>query len=417
MDKTDLKVLFIYSGEELEKLREIVRLSGYNVKNIYLFFPRKEVLVDYDTRTSFCDIFKTTKEVLNGSFESFQAVVFVPSELNQLAKCAGLIDDTPDIKLTLYALKNGKKVSLIPVLVDCFKPFSKKIKSYLDELASLGIDIIGFDNASAAEPHACSQSSGECSACGYCFEHIPGKVKDVITAGADRIASTIGVNVKEEVASLIDHTLLKADATRQEVLKLCDDAIKYSFASVCVNPSNVKLASERLTGSPVKVCTVVGFPLGATTTTTKVMETRDAIANGATEIDMVINVGALKAKDYELVKNDIAEVVKAANGAVVKVILETSLLTDDEKVKACLLAKEAGSDFVKTSTGFSTGGATVRDIELMRKTVGKYMGVKASGGIRDFQTAQKMIKAGATRIGASASVSIVKGEQDKTGVY
>ncbi|MFH1453797.1 MAG: deoxyribose-phosphate aldolase [Armatimonadota bacterium] len=213
------------------------------------------------------------------------------------------------------------------------------------------------------------------------------------------------------MASMIDHTLLKPDATREEVIKLCEEAKKYTFASVCINPSYVKLAADMLRGTPVKVCTVVGFPLGATTTMTKVNETRDAVANGATEIDMVINVGALKARQYDIVKEDITGVVEAAGGYIVKVILETALLTDEEKVKACGIAKEAGADFVKTSTGFGPGGATAEDIALMRKTVGKYMGVKASGGIRDFETAQKMIKAGATRIGASASVAIVKGDK------
>jgi deoxyribose-phosphate aldolase len=173
----------------------------------------------------------------------------------------------------------------------------------------------------------------------------------------------------------------------------------------------VKLAAECLKGSPVKVCTVIGFPLGATTSVTKALETRDAIANGAEEIDMVINVGALKAGNYELVQKDIEAVVEAAAGKIVKVIIEAALLTDEEKVMACKLSKQACADFVKTSTGFGPGGATAHDIELMRQTVGKYMGVKASGGIRDFETAQKMIKAGATRVGASASVAIVKGEK------
>ncbi|MCK4259076.1 MAG: deoxyribose-phosphate aldolase [Halanaerobiales bacterium] len=216
--------------------------------------------------------------------------------------------------------------------------------------------------------------------------------------------------MNSEVGQMIDHTLLKPNATEDDVIKLCDEAAKYKFASVCVNPSYVALASKRLRGSGVKVCTVIGFPLGATTSTTKAMETRDAIANGATEIDMVINVGALKSGNNAQVKKDIEAVVGAACGqGLVKVILETSLLTDEEKVRACLLSKYAGADFVKTATGFGPGGATLEDISLMRKTVGKEMGVKASGGIRDLETAQAMIAAGATRIGASASVAIVKG--------
>ncbi|MBN2498892.1 MAG: deoxyribose-phosphate aldolase [Deltaproteobacteria bacterium] len=213
------------------------------------------------------------------------------------------------------------------------------------------------------------------------------------------------------IAGLIDHTLLKPDATEADIRRLCAEAREHSFASVCVNPAWVALSAQLLAGSPVKVCTVIGFPLGATTPTAKAIETRDAIANGATEIDMVINVGALKSGDDELVKRDIEAVVQAARGqALVKVILETALLSREEKVKACLLAKMAGADFVKTSTGFSSGGATVEDIALMRETVGPDMGVKASGGIRDRQTADAMVAAGATRIGASASVAIAAGK-------
>ncbi|MDO7488098.1 deoxyribose-phosphate aldolase [Peribacillus sp. NPDC096622] len=216
--------------------------------------------------------------------------------------------------------------------------------------------------------------------------------------------------MSQNVAGLIDHTLLKADATKEQIKVLCEEAREYNFASVCVNPTWVKYASELLEGSEVKVCTVIGFPLGANTPETKAFETKDAIANGAHEVDMVINIGALKDKDDELVERDIRAVVAASTGkALSKVIIETSLLTDEEKVRACELAVKAGSDYVKTSTGFSTGGATVEDITLMRKTVGPDIGVKASGGVRNTSDAQKVIEAGATRIGASAGVSIVKG--------
>ncbi|NLM16825.1 MAG: deoxyribose-phosphate aldolase [Candidatus Riflebacteria bacterium] len=233
---------------------------------------------------------------------------------------------------------------------------------------------------------------------------------DVISAGADRIEKGLdGALPPAQLAKFIDHTLLKANATDEEITKLCEEARQYSFASVCVNPGRVALAAKLLAGSPVKVCTVIGFPLGANSTFVKEMETRDAVANGAREIDMVINVGALKSKNYEAVKNDIARVVEAAGGNIVKVIIEASLLTDEEKVKACELSKLAGADFVKTSTGFSTGGATAEDVKLMRETVGNSMGVKASGGIRDTKTAFEMIKSGASRVGASASVAIVKG--------
>ncbi|MFD9627802.1 deoxyribose-phosphate aldolase [Peribacillus muralis] len=216
--------------------------------------------------------------------------------------------------------------------------------------------------------------------------------------------------MSQNVAGLIDHTLLKADATKEQIKVLCEEAREYNFASVCVNPTWVKYASELLEGSEVKVCTVIGFPLGATTTETKAFETKDAISNGAHEVDMVINIGALKDKDDELVERDIRAVVAASTGkALSKVIIETSLLTEEEKVRACELAVKAGTDYVKTSTGFSTGGATVEDIALMRKTVGPNIGVKASGGVRNTTDAQNVMEAGATRIGASAGVSIVKG--------
>ncbi|HGE5781888.1 MULTISPECIES: deoxyribose-phosphate aldolase [Bacillus] len=217
------------------------------------------------------------------------------------------------------------------------------------------------------------------------------------------------------IAKLIDHTVLKPNTTKEDVMKVLEEAKKYNFASVCINPTWVKLAAEELAGHDVDVCTVIGFPLGANTTETKVFETKDVIAKGATEVDMVINVGALKDGDNEFVENDIREVVEAAKGkALVKVIIETCLLTDEEKVRACELSVKAGADFVKTSTGFSTGGATAEDIALMRKTVGENVGVKASGGVRTREDAEKMIEAGASRIGASASVAIVL--DDKNGV-
>ncbi|MGL4452541.1 MAG: deoxyribose-phosphate aldolase [Sarcina sp.] len=215
---------------------------------------------------------------------------------------------------------------------------------------------------------------------------------------------------KQQLASMIDHTVLKADATKSDVEKICKEALEYKFASVCINPANVELSANLLKGSEVKVCTVIGFPLGANTSEVKAFETKDAIAKGAQEVDMVINIGRLKDKDYEYVKNDIKAVVEAAKGkALTKVIIETCLLTDEEKIKACELSKEAGADFVKTSTGFSTGGATPEDIKLMRETVGPELGVKASGGVRSFADAEAVIANGATRIGASASITICEG--------
>ena len=212
---------------------------------------------------------------------------------------------------------------------------------------------------------------------------------------------------KKTIASMIDHTLLKPEATLAQVEKLCAEAAEYHFASVCVNPVYIPLAARLLDGTGVKVCCVVGFPLGAIAPEQKAAEAASCAAMGAEELDMVIHVGAAKAGDWALVQRDIAGVVKAAAGRTVKVIIETCLLTDEEKVKACEAAKAAGADFVKTSTGFSTGGATTHDIALMRKTVGPEMGVKASGGIRDYATAMAMIEAGANRIGASAGIEIV----------
>ena len=215
---------------------------------------------------------------------------------------------------------------------------------------------------------------------------------------------------KKNVAGMIDHTLLKADATEAQIAKLCQEAKEYGFASVCVNPGYVPEAAEALKGTDVRVCTVIGFPLGATSSEAKAAETADAIAKGAAEVDMVVNVGRIKSGNWDYVRSDIAAVVNAARGrALTKVIIETCLLTDDEKIRVCEIAKEAGADFVKTSTGFSTGGATAADIALMRKTVGPDMGVKASGGIHSTEEAIALIEAGASRIGASAGIAIISG--------
>jgi deoxyribose-phosphate aldolase len=237
------------------------------------------------------------------------------------------------------------------------------------------------------------------------------RVQPVVRVGADRIASTLGIIPADgSLAPMIDHTVLKPEATQDQIAQLCYEARKYSFASVCVNPTHVKLCAQLLEGSGVPVCTVVGFPLGATSTEVKVFETQQAIRDGASEVDMVINVGGLKSRDYELVEQDIASVARAchAGNAILKVIIEAALLNDDEKVVACQLAKVAGADFVKTSTGFGPGGATLEDVALMRRVVGPTMGVKAAGGIRTLEDAQKMVAAGASRIGASASVKIMQ---------
>ncbi len=241
-------------------------------------------------------------------------------------------------------------------------------------------------------------------------------VKRIVDAGASRIGIVLGETATaHDWASLIDHTLLKPEASESNIKKLCNEAIQFGFASVCVNPSWVKRAAEFLEGSDVPVCTVIGFPLGATLPDVKAYETRRAIFNGAREVDMVINIGALKSGDDCAVEDDIRAVAAAAheNGILCKVIIETALLTDEEKVRACLASKNAGADFVKTSTGFAKGGATVEDVNLMRRTVGRNLGVKASGGVKGIDDARAMFEAGATRIGASVGVKIA---QEASGV-
>jgi deoxyribose-phosphate aldolase len=254
--------------------------------------------------------------------------------------------------------------------------------------------------------------NGQCTDCiGQCVQKCQDKVQEVVNAGASRLTSTLGhVDIGPDIAKYIDHTLLKPDATQDQIAQLCYEARKYGFAAVCINPTYVKLCTQLLKGSPVHVCTVVGFPLGATPPEVKAYEAQKAIDDGATEVDMVINVGALKSKDYNLVERDIATVGRTshAGGAILKVIIEAALLTDEEKVIACQLAKAAGADYVKTSTGFGPGGATTHDVELMRSAVGPAMGVKAAGGIRNYADAKAMVAAGATRIGASAGVKILQ---------
>lgn len=261
---------------------------------------------------------------------------------------------------------------------------------------------------------------GDCKDCvcsdGSCVVHNAEAVRNIVGSGASRITAGRGIEaaggVSADLARMIDHTLLKPEATPGELQQLCEEAKKYSFASVCINPSYVPLCARLLRGTAVRVCTVIGFPLGATSTATKAYETEQAIRDGAQEVDMVINVGMLKAGETQYVERDISAVVHAAKRqrVLTKVIIETALLTDEEKVKACLLAKKAGADFVKTSTGFAKGGATAGDIALMRRVVGTAMGVKASGGVRSREDALAMVASGADRIGASASVKIVSGD-------
>lgn len=261
----------------------------------------------------------------------------------------------------------------------------------------------------------CTASKEECNGDGLCAVRRTGDVERIHALGAVRIGASPGIGaVREDLAKLIDHTLLRPDAKREDLQKLCEEARTYHFASVCVNASNVRFCKERLRDSGVMTVAVVGFPLGAMTANAKAFETKEAVRDGADEIDMVLNIGALKGRDYALVMNDIRAVVDAAKPRPVKVILETGSLDRDEKVIACALSKAAGAAFVKTSTGFGAGGATEEDIRLMREVVGSELGVKASGGVRSLEDAEKMVRAGATRIGASASVAIVTGQKSQS---
>jgi deoxyribose-phosphate aldolase len=284
----------------------------------------------------------------------------------------------------------------------------------LDQLvAQIGEELLTRVNGGAAKKgEGLNLPDQVCPGCVQrCVQTCARNAKQIVSAGADRVsASERLTKVDPTIASLIDHTILRPDATRADVEKVCREARQYSFAAVCVNPYWVPLAAAELAGSRVKVCTVVGFPLGATSTGAKVAETASAIRAGAHEIDMVMNIGALRSGDHDAVRLDIAQVVETAHaaGAAVKVILEAALLDDNQKAVACTLAKLAGADFVKTSTGFGPSGATAHDVALMRQVVGPEMGVKAAGAIRTLDDLKKMSAAGATRIGASASVKIVE---------
>jgi deoxyribose-phosphate aldolase len=276
----------------------------------------------------------------------------------------------------------------------------------LDQL----VDLITQQVLTAYPPDAAA-----CSGCGQgcegkCAATCPDLCRDVVGAGATRLSARLGTGtIASDLARMIDHTLLKPDATHDQIVTLCTEARANNFATVCVNPAWVPLCADLLRGSPVKVCTVVGFPLGATLPEVKAYETERTIAYGATEIDMVQNVGALKSRDYRAVSADVAAVVAAAHArqASVKVIIEAALLSDEEKVESCAIAQAAGADYVKTSTGFGPGGATAHDVALMRQVVGPSIGVKAAGGIRSAKDAEAMIAAGATRLGASAGIKIV----------
>jgi deoxyribose-phosphate aldolase len=296
---------------------------------------------------------------------------------------------------------------------DIVEVITRKVAERLQQMGVL-------DAAGTTAAVGCIIGDRECIDCGHCATKKPEAVRNILNSGADRIGSKTGINgskISRELAGMIDHTLLKPDASREQLIKICDEAKQFSFATVCVNSANIPLVARQLKGSPVKPIAVVGFPLGAASSQAKAFEAKEAIRAGAEEIDMVINIGALRSKDYKLVHDDIRTVVEASKPHKVKVIIETAQLNDEEKVIACSLAKTAGAAFVKTSTGFGGGGATVEDIALMRRVVGSDMEVKASGGIRTQEDAEKMIKAGADRIGASASVAIVTGKKAPKGKY
>ncbi len=301
---------------------------------------------------------------------------------------------------------SNKELSIDEIVARVTEKVAERLKG-----AGVTMDRSGRDGACVADKESCSS-------CGQCASKKSGLVGKMIDIGAARISGTTGIGGKGidvKMASMIDHTLLKPDATKDDLAKICKEAAQYNFATVCVNSVNIPFVARQLKGSSVKPIAVVGFPLGAASTHAKVCEARDAISAGALEIDMVINLGALKSKDYRTVYEDIKAVVEASKPYIVKVIIESASLDHDEKVAACVLSKSAGAAFVKTSTGFGPGGATVEDVALMRKIVGSDMEVKASGGIRTREDAVAMVAAGADRIGASASIAIVTGVNEKKG--
>lgn len=284
----------------------------------------------------------------------------------------------------------------------------------------LSLGGVGAPAVSGGDPGAdpntpCDATADTCNGCGFCVTRKETVVNKLIQLGADRIAAGPGgIKPPEQMSKYIDHTLLKPQATYEDLTKVCEEARKWQFATVCVNASNIPLVARLLEGSGVKPIAVVGFPLGAMTPHAKGFEAREAVRNGAREIDMVLNIGALRSKDYALVADDMCRVVEASKPYPVKVILETADLTYDEKVIACALSKASGAAFVKTSTGFGKGGATVEDIELMRRIVGDDVGVKASGGVRSQEDLKTMVAAGANRVGASASVAMVQGKKSNS---
>ncbi len=437
--KRDILLIFMGGDREVDiSLDQVkilssmnVNLSAYLTKSAEIVIGREKVIAAGVKR-----IFSESEIWDRSIAEGICGIIIPVLTLNGAGKIANMIADSPATNIILLALRNNKKVLLAKDAVVCCgvsdvpvaSMFMRKLNEIVNAIRNLGVVVTVAKNLTREAVQLfdldtkfiesevssidvlCPGSTEECTECGLCVINRENDVKAIINAGASRIASKqVNGNISDNLSPYIDHTNLKADVTQEQIGKLCEEAKLYNFATVCINPSNVSFTKKLLQGSKVGVTTVVGFPLGATTPTVKAIEARDAIANGADEIDMVINVGALKSGNLQLVEDDIKAVRSATKGKILKVILETALLNSEQIVKACHLAKSAGADFVKTSTGFGPGGATVEDIKLMRDTVGLFMGVKASGGIRTDEDAKNMIEAGATRIGASASVAIVTG--------
>lgn len=438
-------IVFLLPNVDLNINPFLPLLKEFRKKNqVKAFFPKwgRSLQSDSEFRTANIEVtFIDYSNIANSKLINGDIFIVPVNNDNVLKKLSRLERSNAYLSAIVQSLAFNGSVYLIPsgdyeasqnLKNDISKTKAKVCglidiqKNYVSSISPKSAETFKIPDMDDKKSSSCSspgESDSNCSSCtnSDCITRCLSKFDYILKAGADRVGATLGnKDIPLNIASFIDHTLLKPDATEAQVVQLCDEAKKYSFASVCVNPSFVPLCSRLLQGTPVMVCTVIGFPLGATTTETKVFETRQAIANGANEIDMVINVGALKSKDYSKVEDDIRAVVNACNGKTLKVILETALLNNEEKVKGCELSVKAGANFVKTSTGFGPGGATEEDIALMRNVVGPDLGVKASGGIRDTLTTLKMLRAGATRVGASASVAIVNNappEQGKKSNY
>ncbi len=451
-DRKEILLVFMGGDREVERsLGQISELSGRGaVFSAYMTPAAQRIIGRERVLSSGVKRIVEENEMWDRSILDKISGIIVPVlTLNGAAKTASMIADNAACNILLLAFRHNIKIIIAKdAVICCGAPeppatsiYMRKINEYLNTLRNFGAVVVSVKNLAreASEVFGLGQSSHsftggikvpdfsgapcggdvqDCIECGLCVVYREDDVRNVVNSGADRIsAKKTGGKVSGDLARLIDHTLLNADATTEEIKKLCDEARQYRFATVCVNPSNVRTAKQFLKDSGVGITTVVGFPLGATTPTVKAIEARDAIANGADEIDMVLNVGALKSGNWRLVEDDIKAVREAAKGKVLKVILETALLDKAQIKKACQLSKSAGADFVKTSTGFGPGGAKIEDIMLMRETVGPSMGVKASGGVRSAEDAREMVEAGATRIGASASVAIAGGKSGGEGGY